>query len=140
MEEFVITINGYQQTVGDNSNENIELITRGEFEYENSLFYIDYDESEATGLDGCHTNIEIGADYLSLSRTGNITTDMLYIQGRKTYSMYNTPFGQMMVGIYTKRLDIDIDEKGGDINIEYSIDLNDKPCGNNTLKINVREA
>ena len=44
------------------------------------------------------------------------------------------------IKVNTKKLDINIDEKGGDINIEYSIDLNDKPCGNNTLKINVREA
>ena len=140
MDEFLITINGFQQTVGDTDSDNVELITTGEFEFENGLYYIDYEESEATGLDGCHTNIEIGMDYISLQRTGAITTDMLYIEGKKTYSMYNTPFGQMMVGIYTKKLDIDIDEKGGNISIEYSLDLNDKPCGNNNLKINVREA
>lgn len=140
MDEFLITINGFQQTVGDTDSDNVELITTGEFEFENGLYYIDYEESEATGLDGCHTNIEIGMDYVSLQRTGAITTDMLYIEGKKTYSMYNTPFGQMMVGIYTKKLDIDIDEKGGNISIEYSLDLNDKPCGNNNLKINVREA
>lgn len=140
MSEFLITINGFQQTVGDTESENIELTTEGTFEFENGLYYIDYDESEATGLDGCHTNIEIGMDYVSLQRTGAITTDMLYIEGKKTYSMYNTPFGQMMVGIYTKKLNIDIDEKGGSINIAYSLDLNDKPCGNNNLKINIREA
>lgn len=140
MDEFLITINGFQQTVGDTDSDNVELITTGEFEFENGLYYIDYEESEATGLDGCHTNIEIGMDYVSLQRTGAITTDMLYIEGKKTYSMYNTPFGQMMVGIYTKKLDIDMDEKGGNISIEYSLDLNDKPCGNNNLKINVREA
>ena len=140
MDNFLITINGFQQTVGDTENENIELTTAGEFEYENELYYIDYDESEATGLDGCHTNIEIGMDYVSLQRTGAITTDMLYIEGKKTYSMYNTPFGQMMVGIYTKKLNIDVDDKGGNISIEYSLDLNDKPCGNNNLKINIREA
>ena len=140
MDNFLITINGFQQTVGDTENENIELTTAGEFEYENELYYIDYDESEATGLDGCHTNIEIGMDYVSLQRTGAITTDMLYIEGKKTYSMYNTPFGQMMVGIYTKKLNIDVDDKGGNISIEYSLDLNDKPWGNNNLKINIREA
>lgn len=140
MDEFLITINGFQQTVGDTDSDNVELITTGEFEFENGLYYIDYEESQATGLDGCHTNIEIGMDYVSLQRTGAITTDMLYIEGKKTYSMYNTPFGQMMVGIYTKKLDIDMDEKGGNISIEYSLDLNDKPCGNNNLKINVREA
>ena len=140
MDEFLITINGFQQTVGDTDSDNVELITTGEFEFENGLYYIDYEESEATGLDGCHTNIEIGMDYVSLQRTGAITTDMLYIEGKKTYSMYNTPFGQMMVGIYTKKLEIEVDEKGGNISIEYSLDLNDKPCGNNNLKINIREA
>ena len=140
MNNYLITINGFQQTVGDTEGDNVELVTSGDFEYEDSLYYIDYDESEATGLDGCHTSIEIGADYLSIQRTGAMTTDMLYIEGRKTYSLYNTPYGQMMVGIYTKKLDINIDETGGDISIDYSIDMNDKPCGNNNLKINVKEA
>ena len=140
MDNYLITINGFQQTVGDTDGDNVELVTSGEFEYENGLYYIEYDESEATGLEGCHTSIEVGSDYLSIQRTGAMTTDMLYIEGKKTYSMYNTPYGQMMVGIYTKRLDISIDDYGGNISIDYSIDLNDKPCGDNNLKISVKEA
>ena len=35
MDEFLITINGFQQTVGDTDSDNVELITTGEFEFEN---------------------------------------------------------------------------------------------------------
>ena len=140
MDNYLITINGFQQTVGDTESDNVELITSGDFEYENGLYYIDYDESGATGLEGCHTSIEIGADYLSIQRTGAINTDMLYIEGKKTYSLYNTPYGQMMIGIYTKKLNIDIDDTGGDISIEYTIEMNDKPCGSNRLKITVKKS
>ncbi len=138
--KFIISINGFQQTIGDTDGENIELITEGEFEYDDGLFYADYDESEATGLEGCHTSIEIGADYMSIARTGGINTNMLYIQGRKTHSMYHTPYGEMLVAIYTKSLHIDLDEDGGSISAEYVIELNDKPCGDNKLEINIREA
>ncbi|MBQ7900415.1 MAG: DUF1934 domain-containing protein, partial [Clostridia bacterium] len=127
--KFLISINGFQQTVGDTESENIELITEGEFEYEDGLYYIDYEESEATGMEGCHTNLEIGADYVSISRTGSVNTTMLYIQGRKTHSMYYTPYGEMLVGIYTKKLKINIDDNGGTLCAEYVIELNDKPCG-----------
>ena len=120
MKKYIISINGFQQTVGDTDGENVELITEGTFEYENSLYYIDYDESEATGLEGCHTSIEIGADYLSIQRTGALTTDMLYIENRKTHSLYDTPYGRMMIGIYTKKLDIDIDENKCNITVKYS--------------------
>lgn len=138
--KFLISINGFQQTVGDTESENIELITEGEFEYDEGLYYIDYEESEATGMEGCHTNLEIGADYVSISRTGSVNTTMLYIQGRKTHSMYHTPYGEMLVGIYTKNLEIDIDDSGGTICAEYVIELNDKPCGDNKIEISVREA
>ncbi len=138
--KFIITINGFQQTVGDTGGENIELITEGEFEYEDGLYYADYDESEATGLEGCHTNIEIGADYMSIARTGSMNTTMLYIQGRKTHSMYHTPYGEMLVAIYTKKLDVNVNETGGTITAEYIIELNDKPCGDNKLEITIREA
>lgn len=138
--KHIIKISGYQQSFIESDADNVELTTVGNYEYDDGLYYIDYDESEATGMEGTHTNIEIGADYVSLQRTGAMNSDMLFMEGRKTYSMYNTPFGDMLVGIYTIKLDIEAMDDCCMLNIEYEIELNDKPNGKNTIKINVLEA
>ena len=65
---------------------------------------------------------------------------MLFMQGRKTYSMYNTPFGNILVGIYTTKLEIEAYDNLCTIEIEYEIEINDKANGKNMIKINVLEA
>lgn len=137
---YIIHINGYQQAFEETDNDNIELTTLGSYEYEDGLYYIEYDESEATGMEGTHTSVEIGADYVSLVRSGEMNTDMLFIKGKKTYSMYNTPFGQMLVGLYTLNMDINVYENSCSLEIEYEVELNDKPSGKNTIEIYVTEA
>lgn len=138
--KYIINIMGYQQSFVDTDNDNIELTTLGDYEYEEGLYYIDYDESEATGMEDTHTSIEIGADYVSLQRSGAMNSDMLFMEGRKTYSMYNTPFGDLLVGVYTHSLNIKAVDNACTLSIEYEIDINDKPSGKNTIEINVLEA
>lgn len=137
---FLINISGYQQSFIETDSDNVELTTLGEYEYEDGLYYIDYDETEATGMEGTHTNVEIGADYVSLQRTGTVTSDMLFMEGRKTHSMYNTPYGDLLVGIYTHKLEINAIDKSCSLSIDYEIEINDKPNGRNVIEINVLEA
>ena len=139
-DKYIINISGYQQSFINTDQDNVELTTIGNYEYDDGLYYIDYEESEATGMEGTHTNIEIGADYVSLQRTGTTTSDMLFMQGRKTYSMYNTPFGNILVGIYTTKLEIEAYDNLCTIEIEYEIEINDKANGKNMIKIYVLEA
>lgn len=137
---FLINISGYQQSFIETDSDNVELTTIGDYEFEDGLYYIDYDETEATGMEGTHTSVEIGADYVSLQRTGNMTSDMLFMKDRKTHSLYNTPFGDLLVGIYTHKLEIKANDICCSISIDYEIEINDKPNGRNVIEINVMEA
>lgn len=138
---FIINICGFQHSfIEADSGGDVEMTTVGEYEFENGLYYIEYDETEMSGLEDTHTSIEIGADYVSLQRTGTMTSDMLFMQGRKTHSMYNTPYGDLLVGIYTHSLDIKVTDKCCALSIDYEIELNDKPNGRNVIEINVMEA
>ena len=137
---FIINISGYQQSFIETDKDNVEMTTTGDYDYEDGLYYIDYDETEISGMEGTHTSIEIGSDYVSLQRGGSMNTDMLFMEGRKTHSMYHTPFGELLVGIYTSKLDIQPFDKCCTLYIEYDIEINDKPNGRNSIEINVLEA
>ncbi len=139
---FLIKIKGLQIDSVNDEAENMELTTEGVYEYdkENMLYYIEYDESEATGMEGTHTSVEIGEDYISVQRSGSVNSDMLFVEGRKTHSMYTTPFGKLLMGIYTNRLEIDTTDSKCHIKADYIIDINDQLLGKNKLEIDVWEA
>ena len=54
--------------------------------------------------------------------------------------MYNTPYGAMTVGINTRHLFAELGDEGGDIEIDYSIELDHAVAGRNVFRINVRQA
>ena len=55
-------------------------------------------------------------------------------------SMYNTPYGAMAIGVNTRHLLSDLTDRGGDIEIDYAIEIDHSVAGQNTFQINVKEA
>ncbi len=54
----------------DGITDESELYTRGEFRYHNGSYFIDYDESEATGYEGSHAQLKIDENMMTMTRTG----------------------------------------------------------------------
>lgn len=138
--KYIISIKGLQTYENDNDDTDISLLTEGEFEYQDGAYFIDYEESELTGLEGTKTSIEVGSDYVSLQRNGTVNTHMLFMKNRKTSSYYNTPYGDMQIDIFTDNLKIDMSPKGGKINVDYFIDINNMSTGKNNFEIEIRKA
>lgn len=137
--KFLITIKGLQSYYDDTEGSDIELLTEGDFYKEDGVYFCDYAESEITGLDGTDTSIEIGSNYVSLQRSGNVNSQMLFMEGRKTSSLYSLPYGELTVDIYTEKLKTNVDEHGGSISIDYIIDINNATTGRNNFEIAIRE-
>ncbi len=137
-DKFFVSIKGMQEYENPDDNSDISLTTEAEFQKQDGVYFIDYQESEITGLDGTNTSIEIGNNYVSLSRSGAVNSQMLFMKEKKTSSYYNTPYGSFMIGIYTDNLNIAIDDNGGTINVDYYIDINNSKTSKNNFEINIR--
>ncbi len=139
--KFIISIKGLQTYEDDSGDDtDISLMTEADFEYHSGSYFIDYEESELTGLEGTSTSIEIGPNYVSLQRSGTINTNMLFMKDRKTSSYYSTPYGDMQIDIFTDYLNIDVTPKGGKINVDYFIDINNASTGKNSFELEIRQA
>ncbi len=133
--DFTISIKGLQSYAGDEEDSNIELVSECEFYKSDGVYFCEYEESEITGLGGTKTTIEIANDYVSLTRRGTVNSQMLFVPGRKTSSLYSMPFGELTIDIHTKELFSDIDDTGGRLKVEYIIDINNTSSGKNTFDI-----
>ena len=77
---------------------------------------------------------------MTLMRMGEFNSQMVFQEGRRHLSMYNTPYGAMSVGVNTRHLLADLSDKGGDIEIDYAIEIDHAIAGRSVFQIKVREA
>ena len=63
---------------------------------------------------------------------------MIFEEGRQHTSLYETPFGELSVDIQTSRLRHSLTERGGILEIHYSIAVDHTATGKNVFKIRVK--
>ena len=136
-DKFTISIKGLQSYAGGGEDTDIELVSECRFYKADGVYFCEYEESEITGLGGTKTSIEIGGDYVSLLRRGTVNSQMLFMEGRKTTSLYSMPFGELTIDIHTDSLCANIDENGGTLKVDYIIDINNVSSGRNTFDIKI---
>ena len=124
----VLAIRG-RQTYADQEPEVIELVTDGTMEFRDGGWDISYEESDLTGLAGVTTTFRVEPDKVTLTRTGNLKSQMVFQKGVPHDSLYQMPFGAMMITVCAKYLYFDIVPDGGMIDLQYSIEIEHSAAG-----------
>ena len=107
------------QDIGE--KEKIEVVTVGEFSINVDEFIATYDETEISGMEGTKTTLKIKGNKVVLHREGTTSTKMEFQKNNTQVALYNTPYGMLELKTSTKELDLDVDEKGGNISIKYHL-------------------
>ena len=101
---------------------------------------LSYQETELTGMEGTTTCFTIQDDRVVLSRTGGVSSPMVFQQGKLHSSLYETPWGTMVVDVSTIKLAHRLDSHGGILEIQFNIAVDHQVTGRNQFKIRVRES
>ena len=136
--EVIISIKGMQD-FEQTGKDSIELVTRGSLGRKAGMLTLSYEESELTGLEGTLTTIQVEPERVTMMRTGQVNTQMVFQEGRRHLSMYNTPYGAMTIGVNTRHLFAELGEDGGEIEIDYNIEIDHTVTGRNVFHINVKK-
>ena len=137
--DVVISIKGMQQ-YEDTDPDTIELVTAGRMQRVGKSYTLSYQESELTGLEGTMTTIQVEGEQVTLMRVGEFNTQMVFREGRRHLSMYNTPYGAMAIGVNTRHLLAELDDHGGNIEIDYCIEVDHAVASRNIFCIQFKEA
>ena len=138
--EIILFVKGEQSFDGVEP-EVTELITEGLMTIgDGGEIVLEYQESELTGMEGTHTRFTVKPDEVELTRTGMVESRILFQRGRRNSSLYETPWGTMMVDVATTRLAHRLGERGGVMEIAFTIAVNQQITGENSFKIRVKEA
>ena len=124
----VLSIRGTQR-YADQEPEVIELVTEGTMEFRDGGWDISYEESELTGLAGVTTTFRVEPDKVTLTRSGNLRSEMVFQKGVPHESLYQMAFGALMITVQATFLYFDIVSDGGTIDLSYTIDIENAEAG-----------
>ena len=136
--DICLTIKSTQTIVTE--SETTELFTNGTMLLgkDKDKIRLRYDESEATGFDGCSVDIDLqGSKLVTITRSGRAPSSLIIEKGRKHHCHYGTEFGEFMVGITTDEINNSITKDGGELYLKYTIDINSGLLSENEMTITV---
>ena len=137
-DNVIISIKG-SQVNAESGPEEMELVTPGRLVRDaQGRYTISYEESELTGLEGTTTVLQIEGGRVTLLREGSVNSQMVFEEGRQHTSLYETPYGELSVDIQTSALRHNLGERGGIMEIQYSIAVEHTVTGRNSFKIRVK--
>ena len=139
MEKQIILFVRGEQTYDGVAPEVTELATEGVMTLDGDAISLAYEETELTGMEGTTTRFTLQGDRVVLERTGTIQSRMEFKQGERSSSLYETPWGTMVVDIATTKLAHRLNERGGVLEIVFTIAVNHQVTGENRFKIRVKE-
>lgn len=137
--EVIIEVTGKQiNQLGDTDLQ--EFVTTGQYFLKNGAYYIIYNESVITGMEGTSTVLKAEGSRVSLNRMGANQYKQVFETGLNHQGYYVTPYGTMCMSVSSSKVEVDLTETGGRINLEYELEVDGQKLSSNLLRIKVREA
>ena len=135
--KVMLSIRGEQKYEGQEPDV-IELVTEGALEYRDGGWDLSYEESDLTGLEGVTTTFRVEKDQITLTRTGKLSSQMVFRVGMFHESLYQMDFGALMITVCATRVEDTITEQGGTIDLTYGINIEQSAVGIVTYHLDIQ--
>ena len=134
--DVLVKISGLQFS-DDQDNDPAEIITTGSYYKKNGKHYILYDEVQE-GFDGVTKSvIKVNDDFLDATKKGVTNVHMMFEKNKKNMSYYNTPFGNLLVGINATDVKVNETEDNIDIKVDYKLEVNYEHLAECSISMNI---
>ena len=135
--DVYISIKG-SQDYGDDKN-GMEITTAGKFYDKDGKYYLSYAEGDFSGMEKCNTTLKISPDgIVTMMRHGQTNTHMIFEKGKCHIGHYETPYGDFTISVTANDINVALDENGGNIDIDYIMDINNISRSRNGISLTVR--
>jgi len=138
-QKVLLRIQG-RQAYAKQEPEVIELMTNGTMEFRDGGWDISYQESDLTGMEGVTTTFRVMPGEVVLTRTGTLHSEMVFRQGVSHESLYQMPFGALMISVCATQVMFDITPDGGFIDLVYNIEIEQAEAGVIDYHLDIRAA
>ena len=125
----------------DGEVDSFELTTEGKYMKQNGKYLVSYEGSEITGYDNTTTTLKIQDNFVSMIRFGKTmgSSQMIFEENKQYTGVYRTPHGNMSVDVYTNEMEVNVDDDGGEVMLDYFVQLNSCQPVRNNLRVKIRK-
>lgn len=125
---------------GDGDVGTIRTTSLGQYYDKGDSHYILYEE-EMEGFDKPVNNrVKYKEGYVELVKTGLIRSRMVFEQGKTIMTNYNSPYGEILMGVNTKSVRIVEREDLIRIEVDYSLEVDEREMSKSKITIKIKPA
>lgn len=145
--EVLVSIRGLQfvdnevgQSASDEELDQIETICPGEYYYKNGAHYVRYEEIMEDLPESIRNMIKVRGKEFSLWKKGPVNVQLVFSEGKKTMTDYFTPFGNILVAMDTREVQVTESEDCLEIHIAYGLEANYQFIADYNITIEIRSS
>lgn len=120
--DVLISLCTVQSNLGETQEDRTQTIISGNYYEKNGRHYILYDEVMEGISKAVKTKVKISEDMLEIIRSGPISVRMLFEENKKNVTSYNTPYGNILLGISTKKINVIVQPGIIEVDVDYTLD------------------
>lgn len=123
----------------EEENVPIEVITPASYYWKDGKHYVVYDEV-VEGLPGTIRNkIRItDGRLLEIMKSGISNAHMVFEKDKINMTQYETPYGELLVGIHTKDMKVEETEDLIDVRVNYALDINGEAVADCNIVLQIK--
>lgn len=123
--DVLVAVKGTQMFMQNEEDaEPIETIMAGDYYNKNGKHYIIYEEV-MEGFEGSTKNIvKLNKDSVDITKKGITNVHMVFEKNKNNVTCYQTPYGNIMVGINAKSIDIKEEDERILVDLDYALEFN----------------
>lgn len=138
MEETTVTVLIQSVHDRDTGRESLTQRAEGTLRQRGTGWLLTWQEGEDSGMGSTRTTFRLEDGKATLTRSGEITSHMVFHPGNPHTSVYETPYGSLPLTLHTLRLEGELTGQGGRIFIHYQMELGGGSAGETRMRLTVK--
>ena len=123
----------------ENPSDPVHLVTTGFLTVMPSGYQLTYREILPETNESQDVSLLLDNKRVTMTREGDFSTSLIFEKGRFFESIYHTPFGDMDMSVYASKVNSQLSEDQGEVQLQYHIDLQGHYATEHSLNIKYRK-
>ena len=124
--DVLMHVRGLQLMETDDEQEPIEIVVPGQYYFRNGSHYLRYEEMLDDSAQTTVNYIKMSSEGVEIRKQGQVNVHMVFEQGKKNKTFYNTPYGTLQMGIAATGLELKESEDDIQMKVDYALDMNEE--------------
>ena len=136
--DVLITFSSIQSDIAGAETDKTESVIQGLYYKKNEKHYLLYDEVMEGFREPVKTKVIFEENALEIIRSGPVNVHMFFEKNKTILSNYNTPYGNIPLGINTKKISVSDDNEKIAVSVEYSLESENEPLSNCNITFKIQ--